>query len=279
MRASADWASAGALGDVAIAFDNQVQSVRQRGRHTEGDNRYRRAHWHQHRARVRYVAGPVGHQHRRPGNGRIVTLASADPHGSIGTPITTQASPRLLAIAADGTIYVASPAARFADTTRRERCRTFTIATDSTACIGIDLSPDQSTLYVVSGGRNIRTITGVEKPGGPAPVAIFAYAAKIPARHVGCDSRERLTRVRPHHHPVTPSAAVGGLLIADKREIKRLNSLGAVVETFNAGPESDSQKDWSEIAVDPDTQAFFGIDAAQWRLARFRMGARKRLFR
>ncbi len=278
MRASADWASAGALGDVAIAFDNQVQLF------ANADGTLKET------IDIDELTGTntglafdtsldlLVTNTDAQGSGRIVTLASADPHGSIGTPITTQASPRSLAIAADGTIYVASPGG----TIRRydktgALSRTFTIATDSTACIGIDLSPDQSTLYVVSGGRNIRTITGVEKPGGPAPVAIFAT---LPNPGTACGLRLLATvdvRSTPPP-PVTPSAAVGGLLIADKREIKRLNSLGAVVETFNAGPESDSQKDWSEIAVDPDTQAFFGIDAAQWRLARFRMGAANAFF-
>ena len=68
MRASADWASAGALGDVAIAFDNEVQPVRQRGRGTEvRHDRYRRARRDQHRTRVQCGVEPVGHQHRRPG--------------------------------------------------------------------------------------------------------------------------------------------------------------------------------------------------------------------
>jgi len=275
MRASADWASTGALGHVAVTFDNEVQLFANADGtpvdtididELTGTNTGLAFD-----GALKLLVTNTDSQ----GNGRIVTLASTDPHGLSGTPLTTPALPRSLAIAADGTIYVASLGGtirRLANTTTGALARTFTITPDSTACIGIDLGPDQSTMYVVSGGRRILTITGVEKPSGPAPVSIFAT---LPNPGTACGLRLLATQdvrsVPPP--PVTPSKDVGGFLVADAREIKRLNSLGAVVETFNEGPESASQKNWVDVAIDPDTQAFWGIDAAQWRLVKFRIGA------
>ncbi len=108
MRGSADWASAGALGDVAVAFDNQVQLFANAdGALKEtidideltGTNTGLAFD-----AALNLLVTNTDGQ----GNGRLVTLASVDPHGSVGTPISTSAPPRSLAIAADGTIYVAS---------------------------------------------------------------------------------------------------------------------------------------------------------------------------
>jgi hypothetical protein len=279
MRAGANWASAGALGDVAIAFDNDVQLFANADG-APGDT-----------ISVAELAGTnaglafdaslnlLVTNTPAPGAGRLVTLASADPHGSVGTPITTQASPRSLAIAADGTIYVASPGGTIRHVSKTGTLlRTFSIATDSTACIGVDFAPDQSTLYMVSGGRTIRAISGVEKLSGPPPaVVIFAT---LPNPGTACGLRllapQDVRSVPPP--PSTLSSGIGGVLVADAREIKRLNTLGAVVETFNAGPESASQKNWVDLALDPDTQAFWGIDAAQWRLAKFRIGAANAFF-
>ena len=55
-----------------------------------------------------------------------------------------------------------------------------------------------------------------------------------------------------------PTAKVGGMLIADARDIKRLNSLGALVETFNAGTGTASQKNWVDIALDPNRRRLLG---------------------
>ena len=61
------------------------------------------------------------------------------------------------------------------------------------------------------------------------------------------------------------------MLIADARNIKRLNSLGALVETFNAGSGKASQKNWVDIALDPNRRDFWGVDAGFSRLAKFRI--------
>jgi hypothetical protein len=72
--------------------------------------------------------------------------------------------------------------------------------------------------------------------------------------------------------------AYGGLIVADGREIKRLDRFGVVVGTFNAGSGPDSKKNWIDVALDPDTQDFWGVDAGETtQLVKFRIGGANQL--
>ena len=171
MRAAIDgpWASGEALGDVAVSFDGAVRV-------------YGKADGLQ--VGVDLVVpgtngglafdNPLNLLVANTTNNRLVKLLPAPPHvTSPLTTVATQPAPRSIAFAGDGTIYVAS--AGSPATVRRipatgicpaGGCKQFTVPTDSTACIGIDLAPDQSTLYYVSGGRKVRTVTGADAVTG-----------------------------------------------------------------------------------------------------------------
>ena len=138
-----------------------------------------------------FVANTTGNQ--------LVKIA-ADATRTTST-VGTQPSPAALAFAADGSVYVAS----LGGTIRRlsksgATLRTFTVATDSTTCIGIDLSPDQKTLFMVSGGRTIKTISDVSLTGPPPPpaptVTTFATLQQVLALRADCGCWHRLMHGR-----------------------------------------------------------------------------------
>ena len=57
----------------------------------------------------------------------------------------------------------------------------------------------------------------------------------------------------------------GGLLVADKKNIKRLNSSGAVVKVYDA----EGQNDWRSLNLDPNGLSFWAGDATSGKLYRF----------
>src|SRR6188768_3407484 len=146
VRAVTNWVSADALGDVAVSFDSSVQvfdnanvgtpeTITASLTGTNGGLAFDAS-------LNLLVANTAGNQ--------LVKIAADATHTT--STVGTQPSPAALAFAADGSVYVAS----LGGTIRRfdkngTPLRTFTVATDSTSCIGIDLSPDQKALFMVSG--------------------------------------------------------------------------------------------------------------------------------
>jgi len=288
-HAVTNWVSAEALGDVAVSFDGAVHvfnnadglvvdtidttSVSQ----LTGTNRGLAFD----AALNLLVANTTGNQ--------LVKLSPAHPHtppqtgGTISTP-----SPAALAFAADGSVYVASAGApatirRFSKT--GTLLRTFTVTTDSADCIGIDLSPDQKKLFVVSGGRNIRSVSDVSLTGPPPPpTPTVSPFVTLQGPGTACGLRLLapidIRSLDPAPPPGTTLPAVGGLIVADGREIKRLDRFGAVAETFNAGDTQPPKNKWVDVALDPNTTDFWGIDAnadGPTQLAKFRIGGANQL--
>ena len=176
-----NWASDEALGDVAVSFDDLVLLLDDRDPIAAPVDTIPVPGINGGLAFDAYLNLLV----TNTGNNQLVKLLplhvpppplpDPPPPSHIGNPpdtIPTQPSPRSIAIAADGTIYVAS--AGSPATIRRidaagtcaqtNSCPQFTIPTDSTACVGIDLAPDQSTMYYVSGGRSVRPRAGNGDP-------------------------------------------------------------------------------------------------------------------
>ena len=165
----------------------------------------------------------------------------------------TQASPRALAFAANNTLYVASPGSPA--TVRRysydsqsgqfSQAAVFTVPTDSSACVGIDLAPDQSTLDYVLGGRTVRTVAGANSASGSATATTLSPTLPNPGTACGIrplppvDARCALANPPAECLENTPASfptpIVGGMIVADGGNIKRLDSARAVKETFNAG--------------------------------------------
>ena len=294
-RAVTNWASAEALGDVAVSFDGALQVF---------DNANGQVVDTIDTTTVSQLTGtngglafdaPLNLLVANTAGSQLVKLPAAHPHVPPDPPqpgdiITTPTPPAALAFAADGSVYVASAGGTIRRFSKSGALlRTFNVATDSTTCIGIDLSPDQKTLFVVSGGRNVRTVSDVSlipppPPPPPQPPLPALTVATFVTLQGGSGTACGLRLLAPVDARsltppfATPLPAFGGLIVADGREVKQLDRFGAVVGTFNAGSNPDSKKNWIDVALDPNTQDFWGVDAGEvTQLVKFRIGGSNQL--
>jgi DNA-binding beta-propeller fold protein YncE len=268
------WTTEEALGDVAVSFENSVVLFGNANGLQKGDL-----------AASGLISGMVFDSAlnllaTNTSRARIVKYSADAAHTT--SFIATQASPASIVLAADGTIYVASAGSPRATVRRIDAgatcgtsCPQFTVPTDSKSCIGIDLSPDQQTLYYVSGGRTVRTVANANTATGPVSATTLSPRLPTPGNACGLrllppvDSRSTTPRVA--------TSIVGGMLIADTRNIKRLNASNTVVQTYNAGSEPDLDKKWLDVALDPNTLDFWAVDGKMRRLARFALSGANQL--
>jgi len=273
VRALTNWVSADALGDVAVSFDGSVQVF---------DNANVGA---PETITASALAGANGglafdaSLNLLVANTSGTQLVKLSPvtHQPVALPdtgtIATQFPPRSITIAANGTMYVASVGTPTTTVQRfgvaPDTSGTFTIPTDSNTCIGIDLAPDQSTLYYVSGGRTIRTVTGVNTSTPPPVASTYLTFAD---QGMACGLRLLAPADARDNPALAPTALVGGVLVADDKEIKLVRPTGIIA--FDAGTGS---KHWVDMAIDPDAGAtpsaldFWGVNAgSQPTLVKFR---------
>jgi hypothetical protein len=269
VRAVTNWVSADALGDVAVSFDGSVQ-VFDNGNVGTPET-----------ITVPALTGTNGGLAFDAGlnllvantaGDKLVKLAP-DTHAVVSTT-TTQTAPRALALAANGTIYVASAGSPSATVRRISTAgtATFSVPAESATCVGIDLSPDQKKLFIVTGGRSVKTVDNVDAlPDGATPSATL-YAT-LSGNGVACGIRLLApTDARDNPALPTPTDLVGGVLVADDAGVKLVRPSGETA--FDSGPGS---KHWIDVAVDPDAGAtpgavdFWGVNAgSQPSLVKFR---------
>lgn len=180
---------------------------------------------------------------------RLVRLAEAAGHSA--SLLSTQDAPRALVVAGDGTLYVASPGGtirRFAP--NGSASGTFAVPADTSNCIGIDLAADQKTLFVVTGGRSVGIVGNADVakigPPGPAVPADTSTFTTLSGQGAACG-----IRLLPPERGSTESRH-GGALVADGKEIKRLNRTGGVVgQGFKSATVNANHQNWIDVAVDP----------------------------
>ncbi len=261
-RSLTNWVSADALGDVAVSFDGSVQVF---------DNANVGAPETITASALTGANGGLAFDASlnllvaNTAGSQLVKL-SPTTHQPVALPdtgtIATQQPPRSIAIAANGTIYVASVGTPTTTIQRfgvaPDTSGTFTIPTDTNTCIGIDLAPDGSTLYYVSGGRTIRTATGVNTSTPPPVASTYLTLAD---QGMACGLRLLAPADARDNPALAPTAVVGGLLIADDKEIKLVRPTGIV--GFDTG---NGSKHWLDVAIDPDSGAtpaaldFWGVN-------------------
>jgi len=283
VTAVSDWASGPALGDVAVSFDSQillldntapdpvnpVDTLSEVGVTGYGGMVFD--------AFLNLIATKTD----ASGSGQLVRFGPLHPHSRLTPNITTQTSPSALAIAADGTIYVASRSLTSGARAVIRRippvgsAQQFNIVADTTTCIGIDLDPNQSTLYVVTGGRTVRRVLGANTASGDTASTTFTT---LPDNNgTACDIR--LLAPPDIRETPTPPLDLVRMVVADGKTVKYVRARPApeipqVVE-FDAG---NGNKNWIGVAVDPVAPTgshvadVWAVDAGSWHLARFRIG-------
>jgi hypothetical protein len=238
------------------------------------------------------------------GSGKIVPLSVTAPHYPLTTPpplpstypytlpIGAPANASAIAIAADGTIYVASRATTTGGRATVWRLNpdgsfagAFTVPADTTTCASIDLGSDQSTLYYVTGGRTVQFVTGVNAITRPknnplqASASPFTTLPGTGGNLAACGIR-LLAPPDIRETPLPPHDLVR-MVIADSKNVKFISaqpgSLAPLqTDAFDAGGGS---KDWFDVAVDPVAPTgllhvadVWAVDRASRRLAKFRLG-------
>jgi hypothetical protein len=115
---------------------------------------------------------------------------------------------------------------------------TFAPAIEARGTDWMDLTVDQTTLFYTSEGRRVKRFS-------VATNSQLADFATLP----GSDPPFRAFAVRL----LGPGDGSGGLLVADKSDIKRLDAAGTVVQTFDA----PGQEGWFALTLDPDGTSFW----------------------
>jgi hypothetical protein len=286
--AVANWASEEALGDVAVTFGNQIL-VLDNAEPDPVDP-----------VDTITVTGGAGlafdaflnlrvTKTNLDGTGEITRFGPLHSHSAVGTAIPAPPSASAIAIASDGTIYTAARSLTSDLRATIWRIKpdgtfggAFTVPADSTTCIGIDLDPDPnpdpivdgSKLYFVTGGRTVRIVTGIQTVEAPIdePVALSASLfTTLPGNGTACGIR--LLAPPDKRETPEPPLDLVRLVVADGRNVKLLSSRPGLapspVVSYDAGTGS---KNWIDVALDPNVEDFWAVDAGSWQLAKFRRG-------
>jgi DNA-binding beta-propeller fold protein YncE len=177
-------------------------------------------------------------------NGRVYTFdqSGAAPLTSFSTG---GVSPESIAFNAAGDMYVGHADGdrdirKF--TTAGTLLSTYNVAVGPRGSDWIDLAGDQRTLHYTSEGRLVYRFdvqTGQLSNFATLPGSGEAYALRL--------------------------LSDGGLLVADDSNIKRLNSAGTVIQTYDAV----GQDSWFALNLDPDGQTFWSGDFGTDQIFRF----------
>jgi hypothetical protein len=285
LGAVSDWASGPALGDVAVSFDNQillldnapanpVDTLSEVGVTGYGGMVFD--------AFLNLVATKTA----LDGTGELVRFGPLHSHSRLTPNLTTQDSPSALAIAADGTIYVASRSLTSGARAVISRipplgsAQQFSIVADTTDCIGIDLDPDQKTLWVVTGGRTVKQVLNANSVTGD-DIATTTFTT-FTDNGTACGIR---LLVPPDiRETPTPPLNLVRLVVADGKEVKFVKaqpgSVNPPIVRFNAG---SGNKKWFDVAIDPTVTDpsladVWAVDKGGRNLARFRLGTGATIF-
>jgi hypothetical protein len=266
LRAISPWTSTTALGDVAVSFENEVLIFNDTDLNdtvdtiNSGLSGINGALQFDESLNLLVTNAAFG-----SGTGSIKSIAPiGDPH-AVTTFASAPDNVQAITIAADDTVYVASPGNPVTIRRYGASPATFLVNVDSTACVGIDLAPDGATLYLAAGGRNIYTVTNANT----VPSSTQAITVPVWTTLSGGGTACGLRLLAPVDIRAGGTSEIhGGLVVADGNSVKRLSATKQLVDTFDAGA---GNKDWIDVALDPDLVDFYAVDAGSWRLAKFRM--------
>ncbi len=129
--------------------------------------------------------------------------------------------------------------------------QTFNVQTGPRGSDWVDLLADQNTVLYTSEGRNIRRYDVAGNAQLPdfttLPGSGVAYALRV----------------------LPPFDLSAGLLVADTNDVKRLDSTGAVIQTYDATGENQ----WFSLNLDPNGTSFWAADFASSNFYRFNIAS------
>jgi hypothetical protein len=190
---------------------------------------------------------------------RVIKRALASPHGVIQLDeIETGVNPQSVVVASNGDVFVGHKGGLIRRYNQDgDQQDSFPVTVDTSDSLWMDLAADQQTLFYTSGGRTIRTIKtngtgagqfGQNLPGNLPQNKASAIRLLAPLSGSGND----FTR------------GIRGAIVADGNSIKRLDSVGAVVKTYDFGSGSAAIDNWVAVGLDPKDVDELGADRAFW---------------
>lgn len=182
-------------------------------------------------------------------NNTVVKYAGSHPHGILQT-INTSGDPESesvadsnesIVFAANGDFYVGHADGN-RDIQRYNSAgvlqATFDVATEVRGSDWIDLSNDQVTMFYTSEGRLIKR---------------FDVSTNMQLADFGVLPGTTVTFQAFALRLLPPGDGTGGLLVADRANIKRLDGSGGVAQTYDVTGEDD----WFALSLDPNRKSFW----------------------
>ena len=183
---------------------------------------------------------------------KVVVYDNASPHSIVQTITTGKAAAESIVFAGNGHFFVGGPS----DPEIEEYDASGTLVdNDTVAADGtggpdwIDLAADQKTMFYTSESRVVRRFDAA------ADVQLADFAT-LPG--AGTAFALRL---------LSPGDGSGGLLVADRGDVKRLDGSGAVVQTYDVSGEDS----WFSLNLDPNGTSFWAGDFGTNNFYRFNM--------
>ena len=198
---------------------------------------------------------------------RIIKRELDPPHG-IDQTITADPDPQSIVFASNGDFYVGHIGGLIRRYTVNQnngnasKAESTVVPVDSVDSFWLDIAADQRTIFYTSGGRTIRNVTVDINPSTNA--ATFGIPGTFTTLPPPNSNAARALRLQPPGAGAGNGAIIGGLIVADKGNIKRLDASGAVVQTYDAGSGSQSHDDWFALGLDITDVDEAGGDRAFW---------------
>jgi hypothetical protein len=212
---------------------------------------------------------------------RIIKRELDPPHG-IDQTIIADPDPQSIVFAGNGDFYVGHIGGLIRRYTINQnngnasKAEATVVTVDSFDSFWLDIAADQRTIFYTSGGRTIRSVTVDINPStNQATFGIPGTFTTLPPPN---SNAARALRLLPPGAGAGNGAIIGGLIVADKGDIKRLDASGAVVQSYDAGSGSQSHDDWFALGLDitdvdeaGGDRAFWAGDKSQGTLWRFNL--------
>jgi uncharacterized repeat protein (TIGR01451 family) len=181
---------------------------------------------------------------------KVVVYDNASPHSIVQTITTGKAAAESIVFAANGHFFVGGPS----DPEIEEYDASGTLVDNDTVAVDgtggpdwVDLAADQKTIFYTSESRVVRRFDAA------ADVQLADFAT-LPG--AGTAFALRL---------LSPGDGSGGLLVADRGDVKRLDGSGAVVQTYDVSGEDS----WFSLNLDPNGTSFWAGDFGTNNFYRF----------
>jgi hypothetical protein len=199
--------------------------------------------------------------------GRIIKRRLDSPHG-IDQMIVADPNPQSIVFAGNGDFYVGHIGGlirRYTvnpNTGDASQAESTVVTVDSFDSLHLDLAADQRTIFYTSGGRTIRTVTvDINPSNNQASFGVPAVFTTLPQPN---SNEARALRLMPPGAGAGNGAIIGGVIVADKGDVKRLDAAGVLVQTYDAGSGSQSHDDWFALGLDITDVDEAGGDRAFW---------------